>query len=116
MYKFTIEEKTQKINFVDLKQKWSKQKYDSQKISDLIFLTSADKHFSLNKEQKTFLEHELQLSKALADRINQSKLTRTQIAKKVNITTNTLWKLESEPLSLNDNFKKHIRKKIYNIL
>lgn len=112
MYKILTNEDNEEIRFLDLDEKLLKRKMTSSKVWQLMDMAAADKKFQISDEAYRFSVKENLRSKELAQIIEASNLTRTQIAKMVGITTRSLEKLLLSPLTLDDRFKYYTIKKI----
>ena len=63
-----------------------------------------------------FMENETLLGNKLTKMIDDSGISRTVIHKKIGCSSETLRKLEDDPLSLNDRCKRYLRRKINEVI
>lgn len=75
-----------------------------------------DSHNGMRGDFLGFMENEKTMGDELTKRINDSGLSRTMIHKKIKCSSETLRKLEKDPLSLDDRCKRYLRKKINEVL
>lgn len=111
MHKILIKENGD-VLFIDLTEKWTKQKVTSAKVRELIYCEASDRSYNMPKKYKDFLNnYNNNYSPMLTKYFLESKLTKTQMAKRLGITTETFTKLLYGPILLDDKFKRHMLKK-----